>query len=216
MEADGPANTKTREHTEGATTAVQAMHGDSFSACRVDPGPKTNSTSFGMMAEPPALPCRDDVVVESGDAAPKSCLPSLEMHTTTAAGGLLPTGKTSTATTTFNESPLRLYASEETNSKEANCKTLTPYVSYDSSFWNLLAASSCRRVIETKPRQNMTFDPDGSQGRLRACPFLGSWCALLCGEVVRMGAAGDETAAFFGGDSLALCSKAGVEYAVPE
>ena len=102
MEADGAANTKTRECTEGTTTAVQAMYGDSFSACRVDPGPMTNSTSFGMMTEPPALPYREDVVVESGDAAPKSCLSSLEMRTTTAAGGLLPTGKTSTATTTFN------------------------------------------------------------------------------------------------------------------
>ena len=50
MEADGLANTKTRERTEGATTAVQAMHGDRFSACRVDPGSKTNSTSFGMIA----------------------------------------------------------------------------------------------------------------------------------------------------------------------
>ena len=88
IEAEGPANTKTRERTEGvATGAVQAMHGDSFSACRVDPGPMTNSNSFGMMAEPPALTCRDDVVVEGGDAAPKSCLPSLEMHSPTAAGG---------------------------------------------------------------------------------------------------------------------------------
>ena len=61
MEADGPANFKTRERTEGATTAVQAMRGDSFSACRVEPGPKINSISFGMMAGPPALPCKDDV-----------------------------------------------------------------------------------------------------------------------------------------------------------
>ena len=122
VETDGPANTKNCERTEGAATAVQAMHGDSFSSCRVDPGPKSNSTTFGIMAEPPALPCRDDVVVESGDAAPKSCLPSLEMRTTTAADGLLPTGKTSTATTTFNESPLRLYATEETSPKEANCQ----------------------------------------------------------------------------------------------
>ena len=29
-EADGPADTKTRERTEAAATAVQAMHGDSF------------------------------------------------------------------------------------------------------------------------------------------------------------------------------------------
>ena len=29
MKADGPANTKTQERTEGAATAVQAMRGDS-------------------------------------------------------------------------------------------------------------------------------------------------------------------------------------------
>ena len=27
------------------------------------------------------------------------------------------------------------------------------------------------------------FDPGGSTGRLRACPFLGTWRALLCGEL---------------------------------
>ena len=31
MEADGPAETKARQRREGAATAVQAMHGDSFS-----------------------------------------------------------------------------------------------------------------------------------------------------------------------------------------
>ena len=129
MEADGPANTKICERTEGAATAVQAIHGDSFSACQFDPGPKSNSTSFGMVAEPLAIPCRDDVVVESGDAAPKLCLLSLEMRTTTAAGGLLPTGKPSTATTTFNKLLLQFYSSEEVNCKKAS----TPYVSYDSS-----------------------------------------------------------------------------------
>ena len=118
MEADGPANTKTRERTEGAATAVQAMRGDSFSGRRVESGPKNNSTSVGMMAEPSALPCRDDVLVENGDASPKSCLPSLEMRSPTAAGGLLPTGEASTATrTTFNQPPLRFYLTEETDSK---------------------------------------------------------------------------------------------------
>ena len=48
MEADGQADTKTRERTEGAATAVQAMHGDSCSANRVDPGPKTTSISFAV------------------------------------------------------------------------------------------------------------------------------------------------------------------------
>ena len=186
MEEDGPVNAKTRERTEGAATAVQAMHGDSFSACRVDPGPKSNSTSFGMKTEPPALPCRDDVGVESGNAAPKSCLPSLEMRTKTAAGGLLPTGKTYTATTTFNEPLLQFYSTEKVNCK----KTSTPYVSYDNSVWKMLATPSCLRVIETKPMQNRAFDPGGSQGCLRSCPFLGSWRALVCGEIMRAGAAG--------------------------
>ena len=119
MDADEPANTKTRERTESASIAAQAMRGDNISACRVDPSPNINSTSFGMMAEPPALPCRDDVVVESGDAAPESCLPSLEIRSSIAASGLVPTGKTSTATeTTSNEPLLRFYATEETNPKE--------------------------------------------------------------------------------------------------
>ena len=39
MEADGTADTNTRERTEGNAIAVQAMHGDSCSANRVDPDP---------------------------------------------------------------------------------------------------------------------------------------------------------------------------------
>ena len=110
MEADGQANTKTRERTEGATTALQAMHGDSCTAQKVQDGPKTSS-SFGVNAEPPALPCRDDVLVEDGAAAPKSCLPFLEMRSPSAADDLLPAGKTSTATPTTSKEPLLwLYA----------------------------------------------------------------------------------------------------------
>ena len=103
MEADETANTKTRGRTEGAATAVQAMRGDSCTtAKKVQDGPKTSIT-FDVEAEPPDLPCREDVLVEDGATAPKSCLPSLEMHTTTAADGLVPTGKISTATeTNFN------------------------------------------------------------------------------------------------------------------
>ena len=209
MEEDGQANTKTRERTEGATTAVQAMRGDGFSARRVEPGPNTNSNSFGVKAEPPALPCRDDVVVECGVAASESCLPSL-MRSSTAAGGLAPTGEASTASgTTSNEPLLRFYEIEEMNpegySKMEDSWTLSPSASHDSnSFWRLFAAPYCYRVVETKSRQNMTFDPGDSQGHLRACPFLGPWRALVCGEVLRAGAAGDELQRFFGGDSLAL------------
>ena len=91
MEADGQEDKKTRERTEGAATAKQAMHGDRFFASWLDPGPKTNSTSFGVKTKPPALPCRDDIVIENGAAAPKSCLSPLEMRTPSVTGGLLPT-----------------------------------------------------------------------------------------------------------------------------
>ena len=167
MVADGQANTKIYERTEGAAKAIQAMHGDSFSASRVDPGPKTNSISFGVKDEPPALPCRDDVLVENGATAPTSCLPFLEMRSPTAADGLLPIGEASRATrTTFNQPPLRLYSTEETNSK----KTPTPYVAYDSIFFqmnNLPAALFCRRVIETKSGESRMFDPGGSRSSPR-------------------------------------------------
>ena len=167
MEADGQANTKTRERTEGAATAVQSMRGDGFSARRVEPGLNTNSISFGMMAAPPALPCRDDVVIESGNATSKSCLPSLEMRSPTAPGVLVPTGEASTASeTTSNEPLLRFYMTElmnpEADSKMEDSWTLTPSASDDSSsFWRLFAAPYCYRVIETKSRQNGTFDPGG-------------------------------------------------------
>ena len=169
------------------------MHGDSCTTEKVQEGPKT-STSFGVKAEPPALPCRDDVVVENGDAEPESCLPSLEMRSSTAAGGLVPTGETSTATkTTVNKPLLQFYSTEEENSNKKKIRTSTPYVSYDSSVFqksNLPAAPYCRRVVETKSRQNRTFDPGGSQGHPRACPFLGSWRALVYGEAIRAGVAG--------------------------
>ena len=114
MEADGPANTKTQERTKGAATAVQVMRGDGCTAeQKVQDGPKT-SIDFGVEAEPPDLPCREDVLVEGVATAPESCLPSLEMRSPTAAGGLLPTGDASTATrTTSNEPLLRFYATEE-------------------------------------------------------------------------------------------------------
>ena len=182
MEADGPSDTKTRERTEGVAKAVQAMHGDSFSANRVDPDPIC-STSFGVKVEPPALPCRDDVVVENGAAALKSCFPPLEMRSPTAAGGLFPTGKTTTATWTTLDQPTIWFCL----AGEKKTRTSTLSASYYSSFWriNLLTAPSCRRVIETKSGQNLIFDPGGSEGRLRACPVLGTWRALLCGEVMR-------------------------------
>ena len=177
-----PADEKTRERTEGAAKAVQAMHGDRFSARRVQDGPKSSTTSE-VKTKLPALPCRDDVLVENGAAAPKSFFSSLEMRTPTAAGSSFPTGKTSTATrTTFDQPTLWFCLTEVTN-----LRTSTLYVSHYSNFY-LRAAPSCRRVIETKSGQNMMFDPGGFTGRLRACPFLGMWRTFLCGEVLHLGA----------------------------
>ena len=119
MEAERPEDTKPRDRKEGATKAVQAMHGDSFSTNRVDFDPMC-STRFGVKAEAPALPCRDDVVVENGAAAPKSCLSPSEMRSPTAADGLLPAGMASTTTRTiFNQPTLLFYSTVETNSKRA-------------------------------------------------------------------------------------------------
>ena len=154
MGADGPANTKVHERTEGAATAVQAIHGDScpFPANRVFPDPM-RSASFGDdCTGPPAPPCSgQNALVDSGAAAPKSCLPPLEMRSSTAAGGLLPTGEASIVTrTTFNHPPLRLYSTEDTNSE----KTSTQDVSYDSNFWRsyLLTVPSCRYRDKIKIR----------------------------------------------------------------
>ena len=57
MEADGQADIKTRERMEGAAKAVQAMHGDSCSANRVDPDPMCSASFGGDSTRPPALPC---------------------------------------------------------------------------------------------------------------------------------------------------------------
>ena len=215
MEADGPADTtKTRERTEGAATVVQAMREDGFSARRVEPGLNINSTSFGVKVGPPALPCRDDSVVESGAAAFESCLPSMEMRPSAAAGGLVPTGEASKASeSTSNQPPFRFCSTEETDLKAKKSWTSVSSASYDSSSSalqerNLSATPYCRRVVDTKSRQNRTFDPGGSQGHLLACPFLVSWRALVCGEVLRAGVAGDELQRFFGRNSLAPRKKA--------
>ena len=96
MEADVKSDTKTHKRTEDAA-ADRAKHGDKSSSARVDPDPMC-LTSFGDdSTEPPALPCMDDAMIDKGAEAPKPRLSPVEMHTLTAAGGLLPTGTASTA-----------------------------------------------------------------------------------------------------------------------
>ena len=80
MVADGQAATTTRERTEGAATAAQAIYRNSYSANWVD---SMCSTSFGDdCTGPPPLPClRENALVDKGAAAPKSCLSSLDTLT---------------------------------------------------------------------------------------------------------------------------------------
>ena len=108
MEADVPSDTKARKRTEGAAAAVQAEHGDSCPANRIDPDPMCLTSFDDDSTGPPALPCsRDDALVGNGATPPKSCLSHLEVRTPSAAGGLLSAGTASTATrTTFDQPPL--------------------------------------------------------------------------------------------------------------
>ena len=63
--------------------------------------------------------------------------------------------------------------------RQLNTPCITTAVSGGTSF-----LPSWRKVIQTKSRQNIIFDPGGSKGLLRACPFLGTWRALLCEELL--------------------------------
>ena len=98
--ADIPPEKKTRKRKENAA-ADQAKHGDSCSAKKVDPNPMRLTSFSDDSIKPPAFPCRDDAKIGKGAAAPKPCLSPEEMHTPTAAGGLLPVGTASTAIRTI-------------------------------------------------------------------------------------------------------------------
>ena len=79
------------------------------------------------------------------------------------------------------------------------CRISIQYDSYYSIFWRINNQQTpfWPRVIDTKDGQNLVFDPGGSIGRLRACPFLETWRALLWGEFfVRVV---DEAITFLGG-----------------
>ena len=86
-----------------------------------------------MKFKSPVLPRCDDVLVDKGAVAPKPCLSPVEMRTLTAAGGLLPTGKTSTAMmmTIFPQLPLWFRLAKEMKSRTSQ------YATDYSSFWKL-------------------------------------------------------------------------------
>ena len=92
-EEDVETDTKTLKHTEGA--AADRVERGNTSSARIGYDPMCQ-TSFGRedISEPSALPIyRDDALVDEGTEAPKPCLLSVKICTSTsAAGDLLPTG----------------------------------------------------------------------------------------------------------------------------
>ena len=104
MEADVQSDTKTCKRTEDAA-ADRVMSGDSSFAL-VDPDPMCLPSFGDYSTETPSLPYRDDAMFDKGAAAPKPCLSPVEMHTPTAAGGLLTAGTASTAMMTIFSRPL--------------------------------------------------------------------------------------------------------------
>ena len=170
MEGDVEPDTKTHKRTEDAA-ADRVVNRDSSSARKIDNG-SMSLTSFGMIAEPPALSCRDNALINKGDEAPKPCLPPVEMRTLKAAGGLLPASTASTAMRTIFPR-LLFFLSHGEETKIRNGRTN----------FNQLAPPCWSRAIQTKLRQNLVFDPGSCISHLHTCPFLGGWRALLCGEV---------------------------------
>ena len=93
------------------------INGDS-SFAQVDPDPMCLTSFDDDSTEPLALPCcRDDVLVDKGAAAPKRCLSPMEIGTLTAAGGLLPANKASTAVRTIFLRPIFSWSLGETKKR---------------------------------------------------------------------------------------------------
>ena len=146
METDVKPDTNTRKCMKDVT-AERVMSGDNPSA-QVDTDPMC-LTSFGDDSTgPPALSCtRDDALVDNSAGVPKPYLSPVEMCTRTAAGGLLPAGAASTAMRAIFPRPFLSWSLGETRKRTSQINNqLVP-------FW--------RRVIHTKPRQSLMFDPGG-------------------------------------------------------
>ena len=175
MKVDVLEDKKTRESTEDF--AQDGRLGDISSDRVHDP---MRLTSFGDQdyTEPPALPCRDDALVNQGHEVAKPCLSPVEMRKLTSAGGLLHAGAGSTIITQGTKFPPQLlpWSFRET-SEENNICTRQTFAKYNRS-WH-------PKVIETKSRQNMAFDPGGLSGCLCGCPFWESDARCIVGWLIR-------------------------------
>ena len=105
MKAGVQEDKKTRESTEDF--AQDGRLGDISSDRVHDP---MRLTSFGDKdyTEPPALPCRDDALVNQGHEVAKPCLSPVEIRKSTSAGSLLDAGATSITKTQGTNFPPQL------------------------------------------------------------------------------------------------------------
>ena len=129
--------------------------------------------------EPPALPCRDNALINQGHEVPKPCLSPVEMRKSTPAGGLLHAGSASTNKAQGTNFPPQFlpWSFRETNEEKNTGTTRQAFAKYNRS-WP-------PKVTETKSRQNMFFDPSGLSGCLCVCPLWKSDARCIVGGLIR-------------------------------
>ena len=177
VKADVLEDKKTRESREDFVE--DGRLGD-ISSDRVHDPMRLTSFCDREYIEPPALPCRDDALVNQGHEVAKPYLLPVEMRKSTPAGGLLHAGSASTSKTQGTNVSLQLFPwSFRETSEEKNISTTTrqTFAKYDRS-WH-------PKVIETKSRQNMVFDPGGLSGCLCGCPFWEGDARCILGGLIR-------------------------------
>ena len=175
MKADVQEDKKTRESTEDF--AQDGILGDVSSDRVHDP---MRLTGFGDKdyTEPPTLPCRDNTLVNQSHKVAKPCLSPVEIRKSTSAGSLQRAGATSTTKTQGTNFPPQLlpWSFHEMDEEKNNC-TRQIFAKYNRS-WH-------PKVIETKSRQNMVFDPGGLSGCPYGCPFWEGDARCIVGGVIR-------------------------------
>ena len=194
IEANVKPDTKTCKRTKDAA-ADREKHGNKSSSAQVDHDPIC-LTSFGDDSSAPlTLPCRDDALADKGAKAQKPCLSPVKMHTLIAAGGLLTAGTAFTALRTIFSPPFFSWSLGEETEKNTS-----------RTNFNHLATHCWRKVIQTKLRQTLVFNPGGSTVRLHACPFLGGCARCSVGKFYLDAAMVSEAGAFLvdGGEVQAI------------
>jgi hypothetical protein len=176
MEADVKEDDKTREGVEDF--AQDGILGDISSDRAHDP---TSLTSLGDndCTDPPALPSRDDALVNQSHEVAKPCLSPVEIRKLTSADSLQRAGATSNTTTQGTNFPPQLLPRSflETSEEKKISTTRQTFAKYNRS-WH-------PKVIETKSRQNMVFDPGGLSGCPCGCLFWERDARCIVGGLIR-------------------------------